>query len=163
MMEDDCKSGNNEARPDMKTYSILINAWSKSSDEDAPQQAKNLLNKMIRLHSSGDLEEAPNTITYCSVMDTYAAQGDVEGASDILSMMENDFKSGNKGARPNIDTYNILINAWAKSGNSNSPIEAEKILEKLIDRHSEGELKNGPTVVTYNSVMDAYANKGDTK
>jgi len=163
MMENDFNSGNNDARPDMRTYNTLINAWSKSSDVDAPQQARNILNNMISLHSNGALDKAPDTITYNSVMDTHAAQGDIKGASDIFSMMEDDYKSGNKKAKPDVDAYTILINAWAKSGNSNSPIEAEKILRKMIDRHSEGELKQGPTIIAYNSVMDAYANKGDVE
>eukprot|EP00751_Fragilariopsis_kerguelensis_P048793 CAMPEP_0171038544 /NCGR_PEP_ID=MMETSP0736-20130129/43260_1 /TAXON_ID=186038 /ORGANISM="Fragilariopsis kerguelensis, Strain L26-C5" /LENGTH=46 /DNA_ID= /DNA_START= /DNA_END= /DNA_ORIENTATION= len=33
----------------------------------------------------------------------------------------------------------------------------------MIDWHSKGELKQGPTIIAYNSVMDAYANKGDVE
>ncbi|OEU10328.1 TPR-like protein [Fragilariopsis cylindrus CCMP1102] len=161
MMEADFESGNKDAKPNIRTYSILIHAWSKSGKDDSPVQARRILQKVSTNNSSGYLNEGPNVITYAAVMNAYAAQGDVEGASDILKMMEADFESGNKDAKPNIRTYNTLIHAWSKSGKADSPVQARSILQKLITNNSSGYLNEGPDVITYNSVINAYAIRGD--
>merc|ERR1711971_1057344 len=118
--------------PYVRAYSILINAWSKSRMADAPIEAKKVLVKLSNMYSNGFIEEGPNTITYTSVINTYAAHGDVEGASDMLGMMEKDFEAGNNDARPNIRTYSTIINAWSKSGHDNAPHEAKNMLNKII-------------------------------
>jgi pentatricopeptide repeat protein len=144
-----------------RVYGILINAWSKSGHHHAPQQAKNLLIGLSIMFINGISEEGPNTITYTSVMDTYAASGDIQGACDILDLMEDDFKSGNNDAKPNMISYSTLINAISKSGKENAPRQAMNILKKVIDLHSKGYLDEGPDTITYTSVMDAYAAEGD--
>merc|ERR1712194_722847 len=116
---------------------------------------------MISSYSNGALDEAPTTITYSSVMDTYAAHGDIKGASDTFRMMENDYNSGNKGARPDMRTYSTLINAWSKSSDGDAPRQAKNLLNKMISLHSNGALDEAPTTITYSSVMDAYAAQGD--
>jgi len=161
IMEADFNSGNIDAKPDMRTYSTLINVISKSGNKDAPRQATNILKKMIELHSQGDLDEGPDAITYTSVMDTYAVVGDIEGATNILKIMKDDFHSGNKNARPNERTYNVLINAISKSRTNDAPRHAKLVLKKMIDLHSKGEIENGPNVATFNSVIDAFAAHGD--
>jgi pentatricopeptide repeat protein len=163
MMEADFESGNTDAKPNIRTYGILIHAWSKSGQVHAPHEAKNILDRVIDLHSKGDLKEAPNTIIFGAVMDAYAEQGDTQGASDILKMMEDDFESGNKGAKPDIRAYNTLIHAWSKSGQVHAPHEAKNILDRVIDLHSKGDLKEAPNTIIFGAVMDAYAEQGDTQ
>ena len=58
----------------------------------------------------------PNTITYATVMDAHARRGDIDGANEVWEMMKDDyFNSGNTNAKPNLTTYNILIDAHAKA------------------------------------------------
>ena len=162
MLEDDFQAGNLDAKPDMRTYSTFINAISKSGDIDAPKQAEDVLKKMNDLFLKGELDEAPSAITYSSVMDAYAAEGDINGATNILKMMKDAYTSGNKAARPNLRTYNILINTISKSGTENAPQQAEILLTTMIYLFSIKELPDGPNLFSYNTVMDAYAVQGDT-
>jgi pentatricopeptide repeat protein len=155
MMKDDYNSGNKTAKPNLRTYNILINAISKSDTDDAPQQAEILLTTMIYLYSKRELLEGPNSFTYSSVMYAYAVQGDIDGANDVHEMMKNEFKSGNKKCRPNVMTYSILIKAWAKSGKDNTPEEVEKILQEMKDLHKSGDLVEGPNHITYTSMIDS--------
>ncbi|OEU11916.1 hypothetical protein FRACYDRAFT_137581, partial [Fragilariopsis cylindrus CCMP1102] len=162
MLEDDFQAGNLDAKPDMRTYSTFINAISKSGDIDAPKQAEDVLKKMNDLFLKGELDEAPSAITYSSVMDAYAAEGDINGATNILKLMKDAYTSGNKAARPNLRTYNILINTISKSGTENAPQQAEILLTTMIYLFSIKELPDGPNLFSYNTVMDAYAVQGDT-
>jgi pentatricopeptide repeat protein len=155
MMKDDYNSGNKTAKPNLRTYNILINAISKSDTDDAPQQAEILLTTMIYLYSKRELLEGPNSFTYSSVMYAYAVQGDIDGANDVHEMMKNEFKSGNKKCRPTVMTYSILIKAWAKSGKDNTPEEVEKILQEMKDLHKSGDLVEGPNHITYTSMIDS--------
>merc|ERR1712032_573170 len=104
----------------------------------------------------GNNDIRPNTITYNSAMDAYARQGDVDGTKRVLAMMKEDYNSGNKNAKPDINTYTILIAAWSKSKNKNSPVEVEKILKVINDLHKSGKLKEGPNKITYNTMIKCF-------
>jgi pentatricopeptide repeat protein len=214
------KNKNTNAKPDIKSYTILINAWSKKSnsnnkeDDNAPLEAEALLFEIIDLYEKGDIEEGPNTITYGSVincwsksnrsdapkralkilktmiskynsnkedninngnknnnavipntiaystvMDAYAKRGDVDGASNVFTMMKNDFRSGNKNAKPNRVTYSTMIDAWSKCSNNsklNAPIEAEAVLLEMINLYSKGDIE-GPGTTTYTSLINCWS------
>ncbi|OEU10303.1 hypothetical protein FRACYDRAFT_247246 [Fragilariopsis cylindrus CCMP1102] len=80
---------------DTITYSAVINCWSKSDTTDGPQRALDLLHQMIR-----DQNIAPNTITYNSVMDAYARQGNILGATNVFQMMQlQSTNTNNRGRR----------------------------------------------------------------
>ena len=87
-------SGNKIAKPNTRSYSILIKSWSKSEREEASAQGKNILEQMIRLHSNGELKDRLSKFAYNSAMDAYANKGDVQGASDVTKTMKDDFNSG---------------------------------------------------------------------
>lgn len=57
--------------------------------------------------------------------------------------------------------YNVVINAWAKSGGKGSAQEAEKLLSKMHKRHQSGDPDVRPNVVTYGAVIDAHAKSGE--
>ena len=65
-----------------------------------------------KFKKTGNENIRPDTITYSSVLDAHARKGDVEGANEVWEMMKDDFHSGNKKAKPNVRTYNILIHAY---------------------------------------------------
>ena len=111
--------------------SSVINCWSKSNKLEAPKHARSILDDMISQSKgkNGNKAISPNRITYNSVADAYARQGNVDGALEVIKLMEDDYRSsGNIYVKPDILTYNILIGCWSKSGKSNAPIEAEKIM-----------------------------------
>jgi pentatricopeptide repeat protein len=156
-------------KPDTVTYCGVINCWSKSNRKEAPKRSTDILKIMISKYkeaqaqaqsgnNNGNINNSniikPNTIAYNSVMDAYARQGDVDGATKVFNMMKEQHEqevkfrkrsSGssstrlnshthtntNMNAKPNIRSYTILINAWSKKSSSNNkeddnaPLEAE--------------------------------------
>ena len=70
------------------------------------------------------------------IIDAYAKSFSTTSASDaerIFRMMESDYGRGNKEARPNIRSFNTVINAWAKSDEPGSALRAEEILERMLN------------------------------
>jgi pentatricopeptide repeat protein len=163
--------------PDTIIYSTVVNCWSKSNLPEAPQRVRDILDSMI-LHykQTGNENVRPNTITYNSVMDAYARQGDIDGTLEVWELMMNDYRSststtssggggGGNGknntrsinARPNVPTYNTLISAWAKSRRSDAPNQAELLLKEMIDLYIKGDLKDGPDTIIMSSVINCWS------
>lgn len=64
-------------------------------------------------------------------------------------------------AKPDTITYNVVINAWAKSGGKGAALEAEKLLAQMHAIHQAGDRDIKPNVVTYGAVIDSYAKSGE--
>ena len=78
-------------------------------------------------------------------------------------MMKDDFDSGNKNAKPDVRTSNILIKSCLKSGKKNSINKAEMILKEMIDLYECGYLDEGPNKITYRTMIRCLQNAGGTK
>ena len=78
-------------------------------------------------------------------------------------MMKDDFDSGNEDTRPNIRTYNILINACSKSGKKDSINKAEIILKEMNDLYECGYLEEGPDKSTYRTMIRSLQKVGGTE
>ena len=70
------------------------------------------------------------------------------------------YEAGNPLAKPDTISYNVVINAWAKSGGNTAAMEAEKLLARMHKLHAQGDGDVKPNVVTYGAVIDAYAKSG---
>jgi hypothetical protein len=70
-------------------------------------------------------------------------------------------EDGNVFAKPDTITYNVVINAWAKSGGKGAAAEAEKLLARMQKLHAAGDPDIKPNVVTYGAVIDSYAKCGE--
>lgn len=88
----------------------------------------------------------PNVMTYNSLINAHAKDGNWEGAEDVMRRLLE------RGIDPNVTTYNSIIKAYTKEGNSEG---AEDVLRRM----QECCLK--PNVTTWSSVINSYATKGD--
>lgn len=70
-------------------------------------------------------------------------------------------EGGNPYAKPDTITYNVVINAWAKSGGKGAASEAESLLARMHTFHANGDPDIKPNVVTYGAVIDSYAKSGE--
>ena len=87
--------------------------------------------------------------SHISILNAHARRGDVKGATKVLVMMKMDYDLGNIHAKPDVQTYTILINAWSKWGDQNAPIESERILKEMNNCYEIGALQKRPNGVTY--------------
>mmetsp|Transcript_2044 Transcript_2044/g.4430 ORF Transcript_2044/g.4430 Transcript_2044/m.4430 type:complete len:141 (+) Transcript_2044:1-423(+) len=127
-MKKDITRGNKKAEPNLRTYNILIDVWSKSAEKNAPSRARAILNTIVA-ESNTKRNLRPDTIAYNSVLNAHVKHGDVEGAAEVFEMMKNDHYSGNKNAKPNAITNSILMEVWSKSTNQDTQRQAHNVLD----------------------------------
>lgn len=107
------------AQPNIRTYSSVIDAWSRSTLPLAARRAQAILDEMEKLwKETGDTSIQPNTVTYCSVINAHARSRDMtnkaSAALQVLKRMQNVYESGiNYNAKPTIVAYNSVLNACA--------------------------------------------------
>lgn len=152
--------------PDALSYNSVIDAWAKSRVEDAPQACERLLKRML----SHDTIH-PDTISYNAVLDAW--QGDkspnsLERIDKIYRHMQQEYEQGNVSVKPTIRTVNSVITAHAKhiyQLQGKEALECAKAAHAILDENKEKYAETGDAdyqvdVVTYTSVMEAYARCG---
>lgn len=83
-------------------------------------------------------------------------------AEDLLCKLETypeyPKRNGMLVVRPNLLSYNTVINAWAKSSSLDSASRAESLLTRMLKRYKEEAYSTiKPDVVTFSSVLNALA------
>jgi pentatricopeptide repeat protein len=144
-MQTDFESGKNkDCRPDMQTYSIILNALQNSNRSDAAEKAEQLFNAI----------HMPDTVTYSALLNIYVQQSDFEKALNLVHKMQTDFQSGkNRNCRPSIHTYNIILNLLRKPSFPNATEKAEQIFDAIPL----------PNTVTYGTLLNMYAKNGNAE
>ena len=100
------------------TYACLsvLYAWSSCGSVDAGQRATELLSRMehdmIEAARTGE-ESRMRTTQRCYILAQTAwarspSERKAEGAYEVLQMMENNYASGNKDARPTVQAYSMV-------------------------------------------------------
>lgn len=103
-----------------RTYTTVIDAWSRSECEEKAERAFALLQEMEDLfEKTRDITIRPNCISYSTVINAYALSKDpakARKAWNILRRMRQLNDSGkNVHAKPSLITYNSVLNACATS------------------------------------------------
>jgi len=168
IMMDTSSSSSLSIQPDVKTYTTVIKAWSKSNATDAPEQCQRLLDEMTKATTTTTLE--PNMVAYSAVMDAYARRGRAKEAEQVLRQM---MMNGDE-IEPSTRSFNIVLNAWSKSSlnkNNNNVTDdialqqCKRLLEEMKQRASIVDDANqnavvAPNTVTYDTIIHAYASRG---
>jgi hypothetical protein len=113
-------TGLEEVKPNTYNYNSLISAWANCGEEGAAQRVEEILEKMEALYRAGDVEAKPTTVTFNAVIDAYSKSAGEDGYDDagecaqgILNHMDELYQSGeNIDAKPNVRSFNTVINVW---------------------------------------------------
>jgi len=197
-----------DLRPDLVHFGIVVNGWcryrSRSKKVNGLANAKNLIDRMHKLYSTGNEWLQPNIIVYNNLIMSHAKRGQVEETEKLFKEIERHYNDGNSNVKPNVltlnfmidaisksydkgksnksprdayklvnrvqteygvipdvITYNLCINAWAKSGQTNAGREAENILKVMIERVKLGFENAKPDIFTYNQVLNAWSKSSE--
>ncbi len=80
-------------------------------------------------------------------------------AEMILSRMKQLYDLGEFDTKPNVVTYNTLLDCWAKSSSKGSAEKAEKLFREMQDLYKSGDNGLKPNVISYTTVINAWANE----
>jgi hypothetical protein len=166
---------NKNILPDRTSYNAAIDAWAKSRCKDSPDAAERLLKKML------DHERIkPDTLSYNGVLDAWAYSKSpdyIDRLHKIFSHMETLHENPEtRLVKPTIRTVNTIINAHAKragdySNNYGKEADPQRAMEEATKAHNwltkmqkkyedTRDEDYMPDVMTYTSVLDAYARCG---
>jgi len=151
--------------PNTRSFTLLVNAWAETEARlrsgKGAERAEQILEDMTKRYLERGEDVMPNTLTFTACIKAWSksfhnpqyavrAQGVFDKMADLYRETKND------EIKPNAWSANTLISAWANSRDSDSAERAEAVLERIKEFCQ-------PDVYTYNSVIDAYAKKNDTK
>lgn len=142
-------------KPDMISYNSTIRAWGVSRHPEASQRAVSLFQEML---DSDDDTLKPDTRLCAAMLHTWAKDGNVKQAANLLGYMCTEFEvEGNAYVEPNIQCFAVVLDAFAKSKQPLAGPHAEAFLRRMA---TSGRPSMAPTTFCYNSVINAYARSG---
>jgi pentatricopeptide repeat protein len=147
--------------PDVVVVGTVLQAIVVTSSN--PQQAEAFWNQITK--QLPHLQ--PNKFWYAIMTSAWAKQGNVPMAMKWLDKMRNE-----GGYEPDLATWNSLLVAHAKQpgavGTTSTPghkdslvsaEQAETLLYKMIELYEQGHIQQPPDVVSYSTVLDAWAQR----
>ena len=150
--------------PDRVQFNALIDAWAKCREKGAAERAEVLLENMTKLASKAKNNDfLPDVISYNSVLNAWAKSTDPSAASRaeaILRRMHEVEKTGVPGVKPNVRSYNIVLDCLANS-KRDAVGRAEALLDVMLHRCQAGEGDLRPNIISFNSVLNAFAKSRD--
>lgn len=100
----------------------------------------------------------PNVITYNTVVNKFARRGDYDGGEKMFMIQLSDYRNvHNIPAKPDIKTFNTMIDACSKSNRADKPEIAMKLLNTIKNWYIREDLENGPYIFTYGSVINCWS------
>jgi pentatricopeptide repeat protein len=148
--------------PNRITYLAMINFWiARNEPERAEDVLLQLVNIVKRRSSEIEFKQngfSPDRDLFHKVMDAWIPhQLPKKAEALLLTMSDHDGKNG-LNLRPNVDTYNVVLECWAKSGRQDSGERAETILREMEALANSGDQNVCPNMLSYNRVLNAWAN-----
>eukprot|EP00550_Attheya_septentrionalis_P002054 CAMPEP_0198289372 /NCGR_PEP_ID=MMETSP1449-20131203/7569_1 /TAXON_ID=420275 /ORGANISM="Attheya septentrionalis, Strain CCMP2084" /LENGTH=930 /DNA_ID=CAMNT_0043987681 /DNA_START=135 /DNA_END=2924 /DNA_ORIENTATION=+ len=154
-----------DVKPDVFTYTVLIDLYAKSKEIGTVDKVEELLEHMFLLSDEGDKSAAPNTVTINSVIDCFAKCGEkgaAERAEQLLSRMEQMYETTNNvSIRPNTISYTSVMDAYAKSTDKESVKKAGQIFSRMQTAFEAGNLNAKPNLHSFNTAINVYVQSGD--
>jgi len=109
-------------------------------------KSKALAVLMQMREESSSAATKPNVISYSTVMNGWAHEGNYERASEVLRLMYDDYVNGNVNAKPDVMVYNTLLTAYSRSKDKASWTRAAALVEHMKKISNDGVLDIQPDV-----------------
>lgn len=156
----------------LNAYQLLLEAWSKVRDADAPKNAERILEEMKKICTNIKADSSsmttvllPNSESYTNAILTWTKSNSPEKAHDLLNEcidyledFSDSLENGEKissDMEPKLYAFNGVIAAWGRNGRIE---KAEEVLKKANEMKVK--YKNfSPDSFSYNSILNAYAKK----
>jgi hypothetical protein len=180
-----------EIQPNVVSFAAVINAWSRSQRSDAAERAEAILQWMVRLsmlsgiiqgseskepdpesESSGELDLAdtllikPNNIAFNGAITAWVrstAKNSHNHAERLMNQLWALYIASGKDPelKPTARTFNLVINAVARSRELECGDRAAALLRRMEDLYVSGDEDMKPEPQTFGAIINAYANPKD--
>mmetsp|Transcript_9236 Transcript_9236/g.11643 ORF Transcript_9236/g.11643 Transcript_9236/m.11643 type:complete len:919 (+) Transcript_9236:141-2897(+) len=141
-------------------FKIIINALATERKPWASQAAEDILDCMIKFHTTTHPRLRPNIETINVVMNACAQCDDTESPSRAEGILKklNDLQTTDGlllDVTPNTVSYNSIVKAYANNGNAKKAEEVLHIMEELYKSTNDEKIR--PDHISFSSVLHAYA------
>jgi pentatricopeptide repeat protein len=143
-------------QPNRISFLALINAWIKGGK---PNQAEAVLMRTIQ--DGVDLGQGGLDMFHKIMAAWVRHQAPRKAESLLFKMVDLSNSNHRRYLKPTVETYNRVLNSWAKAKVAEAGERADLILRQMEDLANAGDSEAAPDVVSYNSVLNAWANSGD--
>lgn len=142
-------------RPNEVCYAIMIGAYVPLKN---PQRAESVLDHVLKINDDrGAAEKMTLTSIWNGVLEAWVKSGHPETTqrvSKIVRHMEERAKN-DEFCRPNVNTYNILLNCSATNHQGKYTENAQQA-QHLLDQMQNGEIGIKPNSISFDTVMTAW-------
>lgn len=139
------------AQANVVAYNACLDAWCKSKSPVAVNRTEALLRRM-----EASEHVSPDLISYNTHMHAMAMAGRepnmAQRVDATLRRLEERYDKGESDFGPNLFSYNLAIEAWARSHDPNAATRACDILRKLVKRDGVE-----PDTISFNQVINALS------
>jgi hypothetical protein len=151
------ETGDPDWRPDVTTYSILMDVYARCGSYEGTQKAESLLEELKKEYKdSNDSRLRPNYRTYTTLVTAWSRTRSPESPARVEELLVE--MSQSQATKPNSRAYTSAIQCWAKS---RDPTKAKRVLKILLEmkelHKTTGNQDVHPTILTYNTAIDACA------
>ena len=164
-LEREYLDGTSSHRPQVLSYSAVVQAWAKSGRPEAPKEAEKVIAEMSRTKNGPGgktLSILPTSICYDALIETYARSDDPRASQridDILKFMEDRASAGETALAPTTRTFQAAIVGLSRreAEKGENAAKAEQVLRRMIDLHRSGSHTIRPNNYVYSAVISTYA------
>jgi len=148
-----------DVKPSAITFTAVLDAWARSGEgTEAANRAENILQYLEESYRAGNIDLKPTTVTYTTVIAAWARSRHPQKAVKAQQILRRMSYIKEKGSKPNVVTYNAVINACAFT--CGSPDLKRMALAIATETYNEIRLTNSlsPDSITYSSLMKSCSN-----
>jgi pentatricopeptide repeat protein len=138
--------------PDFLTFKALLYCWMKSSADGAAKRAHALVMKIGSDAVRRGEKLALDIVSYNRVLVELTRENMPAEAEELLRQMHSDYLNQHGSTKPNIESYNIVLWAWARSESADSVEKVEALFRNMKD------LDITCTTESYNAVLHCWSN-----
>ena len=142
--------------PNAESYSNVILAWSKCTQQGSAERAHDLLQKMVETYKAGTLSSEPELIAFNGCITAWARIGRPEKAESILWLLEDTICWPNNCTttlQPDVLTYNAVLHAHVMSKDKTKALEKIIAIVQHMEDYCEDQPAITPDSFTYNTLM----------
>lgn len=148
-----------DMRPNQVTYSTAIDTWAKSGNVEKVQELMQEMHQASQENEDDSMK--PATMAFTGYLKALSKQGRMEEAEATLLQMEALYEAGELDEAPNVMSYSTVLDGYARSTDPGASMQAESLLQRMLEKHRDGKSAVTPNAVSFNSVILAHVNSGN--
>ena len=154
--------GHGLVRPNVTSFTSLLDAYAQKLDWDSVSQAERIFNRLLDQYLEGEIDIEPNIATWTIVLSAWAKlsrkrnRGAAPRADRLMRRMEELHAAGRISFGPDAIAYVSLMNAWAFSKADEGPEKAQELLTEMYERYLDGDDTMEPTAKSIRVVLEGW-------